>query len=208
MRLVSIAALALLAYPVDALASPACSGPWLPSAALAGCPFVVVEREGYAEPLTTELLRNGEVVADAQIEIIATKVYLDVDYYDITCGTYDVQYVQSEPFVHYSIDALDAQPGDEVVMSGVYGYGTVRVLVQDHAQCPVVPLPSVECYATQSTEDCPGDEIEDPPKDEVDEDLDIDVGCSTSRGVAGLPILLVLGALVRRRRLQSPRSHA
>ena len=198
MRAVLLVAFALAVSPADALASPACSGPWYASYGITGCPFEVVQRDGYAGPVTAELHRNGEVVADAVVEIVMTNLYLDVDYYDITCGTYDVQYVQSEPFVHYSIGAPGAQSGDEVVITGLWPYGDTRVLLQDGGQCPVLWQPNPECYAT--TNECPSDPIEDPPEDD-DGDLDIGVGCSTSHGSAGLPLLLALAALLRRRRL-------
>ena len=151
-----------------------------------GCPMIVVERGDIGEvlPAAVEVWRNGERV-DATADIASTEIYLDVDYYD-TCGTtYGVAYVQSERFVHHRIDVSGSQPGDEVVLDHI---GTV--LIQEAAPCPIVPAPRPECYATRTTP-CP----------ELDEHADRSgLGCRTSHGSTGLPIMLALAAMVFRRR--------
>jgi uncharacterized protein (TIGR03382 family) len=188
MRLILFGLVALIASTAEAVASPACSGPWIPTyRSPPGCPLIVVERNPAATPPAVEVWRNGELVADATADIVTTQIYLDVDYYGLTCdGTSELAYVQSEPFVHHSIEVSNAQPGDEVVLD----QGTVQI--DAPGPCYVVSLPNVECYATQ-TADCTEPE---------GDDAKLEVGCSTSNGATGLPWLLSIGALLIRRRTQ------
>ncbi len=185
MRLVLLAALALISTTADATASPACFGPWIPTyRSPPGCPLVLVERDPTGVPPIVEVRRNGELVPDAMVDIVSTQIHLDVDYYGVSCdGTSEVDYVQSEPFVHHSIEITNTQPGDQVVFDQFSG----TALIEEAGPCYVIGLPNPECHATQ-TEHCP-----EPAGDELG-------GCSTSHGSAGLPILLALAALRRRRR--------
>jgi MYXO-CTERM domain-containing protein len=189
MRLVLIALVALVASTAEAVASPACSGPWIVTyRSPVGCPLILVERDASALPPTVEVWRDGQLVTDATAQVVTTPIHLDVEYWGVDCDSSSrIQYVQAEPSVHHSIELTGTQAGDQVLLDG---YAAAEIEIP--ATCYVVDLPHPECYATQSTE-CPMPE-------EPAEDLDIDVGCSASHGSAGLPLLLALGAIVRRRR--------
>jgi len=188
MRLVLLAVLALVTTTVEAVASPACGGPWVPTyRSPQGCPLIMVERAPGSGPLTIEVWRNAERVEDAVADVVTTPIYLDVEYYGDSCdGQYELQDVQAEPFTHYEIKLTNTQPGDVVTFDPYWSSAEI----EPAGPCYVVDLPHPECYATQTV--C-------PPPPEHGGGFEIS-GCSTSTGSAGLPLLLAFAALLRRRR--------
>jgi hypothetical protein len=191
MRSILLAAVAVFASTADAVASPACSGPWVPTyRSPPACPLILVERNAVATPPSVEVWRNGELVTDATAAIVTTPIYLDVDYYATSCDGFssELEYVTSEPFVHHSIEVNNTQPGDEVVINGAWVSSTA--LIEAPGPCYVTDLPRPECYATQ-TANCEDEDTE--------QDIELS-GCSTSHGGAGLPLVLAIAACLRRRR--------
>ena len=180
-------AVAVLAFPIDSFASPACSGPWGPAtSAPVGCPLTMVDRDGL--PPTVEVWRNGERV-DVTANVVSTNISLDVEYFDVVCFQAETTHVQSEQFVHHQIELTGTQAGDEVVMDGS------TVLLGEAAACPVMALPMPECNGARMP-------CEDPEPEGTD-DIHIDhFACSARSGSASLPLALALalGAAVRRRR--------
>ena len=86
MRLILFALVALVAGTAEAVASPACSGPWMPTyRSPQGCPLIVVERDASTLPPTVEVWRDGQLATDTTAQIVTTQIHLDVDYRGLDC---------------------------------------------------------------------------------------------------------------------------